>query len=221
MQLLNGYSLEFFDGFEVPIQQDHFGVTGYCYYCFEALVLHFEGGDGAVFGLVDVDLAAVDSGLNWVGGFNQIPQFYELTLAGDGTGMQSKGIDDWGGGFFLEGEVEALVNSAEGSIFVRVQLEGLDLAGPAPDQHQIMSVGNIVVLYLVGTNWGQFISRYWPYIDAGIWFHSCGYYKFLALGDVDCALVAFENISGEFFHLFKVDSSFSFELEIGYCFLEI
>ena len=135
--------------------------------------------------------------------------------------MQSKGIDDWGGRFFLEGEVESLVNSAEGSIFVRVELEGLDLAGPAPNQHQIMSVGNIVVLYLVGANRGQFISRHRPHIDAGIRFHSCCYYKFLALGDVDCALVAFEYISGEFFYLFKVYSSFPLELEIWYCFLEI
>ena len=70
MQLLYRYSLEFFDGFEVPIQQDHFGVTGHCYYCFEPFILHFEGGNGAVFGLVNADLAAVDGGLKRVGGFN-------------------------------------------------------------------------------------------------------------------------------------------------------
>ena len=117
--------------------------------------------------------------------------------------------------------MESLLNSAEGPIFVHMQLEGLDLAGPAPNQHQILGVCDIVVLYLIGANRGQFISRHRPHIDTGIWFHPRGYYKFLALGNVDGALVAFEYISGEFFYLLKIDSSFPFELEVGYCFLEI
>ena len=179
----------------MAIQQDHFCVTGYRYHCLESLVLHFEGGNGTVFGMVQADLAAVDGGLNRVRWFYQIPQFDQLPLAGDGTGMQPRGVDDGGQRFFLEGEVESLINFSEGAIFVHVQLESLDLAGPAPNQHQIIGVVDVVVLYLIGTDRGQFISRHRPHIDAGIRFHTRCHYKFLTLGDVDCALVAFEYIS--------------------------
>ena len=114
----------------------------------------------------------------------------------------------------------SLFNAFKRASFIGVDIENLNLTGPAPDHNSFQAKPHIIVLNLIGIERMNFFPFHRPYVERSISLTSRSNDIPFVIGYINSRGVAFKNVAGKLFSLLEVDAFLAEELVVDDSFVK-